>query len=164
MKKWNFDQWMQFKAPIPWSKYTTGNRENCSKQIVFHKPSYQNQKIYFDVILLNFFRGYLSGKLSYRGLCHICSCQSASDLAAGENITKFAFFTTMVVYNCFFCENWSGNDALMWRHFACSLKKGMWVAAGGFLEEVGGVFCWPKEKGITESIGPGKWRWTFEYF
>ena len=28
-----------------------------------------------------------------------------------------------VVYNCFFCGNWSTNDAPTWRHLACSLKK-----------------------------------------
>ena len=34
----------------------------------------------------------------------------------------------------FFCRNWSGNDALTWRHFTSSLKTGMWVTAGGFLD------------------------------
>ena len=33
----------------------------------------------------------------------------------------------------FFCGNCSGNDAATWCHFACNLKEGTWVTAGGFV-------------------------------
>ena len=35
----------------------------------------------------------------------------------------------------FFCGNWSSNDAPMWHHFACSLKKGRWLLREAFWSE-----------------------------
>ena len=41
-------------------------------------------------------------------------------------------FNWHVVYNCFFCGNWSSNDAPTWHHFACSLNYSIYISFWSF--------------------------------
>ena len=45
-------------------------------------------------------------------------------------------YISQVVYNCFFCGNWSSNNIPLWHHFACSLKSG----DVGYFSKLSGVW------------------------
>ena len=91
-----------------------------------------------------------SSNISVENLC----IMPASTFSVWQKMTddNDIFHKWRSCIHLFFCGNWSGNDALMWCYFACSLKK----------EDVG--YCrklsWVRGSALfAEREGENKWWW-----